>query len=481
MQDKFPYGQLAIFTLCNLANGLSISVTPTQSMYPYASNMVMDFGLTDDRSATGYYVGYLSGGTMIGRAIGASFWGWVADTQGRKPTLIVSLASIVVGSLAFGFAPNFIVAALALFVEGLLCSLGSTCKTCVSEVTPKSLQAKATSCYALGWYYGQVAGFSVGGLLAHPDQSGLVESGLLVDFPYLLPNLFCAGIALIALLGVIFGFKETLPVPDTKKIKVKTIARDSLSFMRSSSVKGVFVMYSLQVFCNTGFAETYPLWSWSDKKHGGLAFNPAEIGTTMTYAYIVMVCVQSVLYSRMVEWLGLIGVIRSSSLMLIPVMVGLPLINLFKDSETVLKTLLVIGCLFYYLLGFNIYTSLFVLTNNSVSQSDRGKVNGFQQACGYIVKGVTPLFVGYTFSYTSQHGPFFPFDYHFIFVLLGMGMLVEAVMARGLDKELETQKDDDLEDKGKELELTGLTEESILKGPDTGSTSYLPLSKANNR
>ena len=183
----------------------------------------------------------------------------------------------------------------------------------------------------------------------------------------------------------------------------------------------------------------------------------------------------------MVEWLGLIGVIRSSSLVLIPVMVGLPLINLFKDSETVLKTLLVIGCLFYYLLGFNIYTSLFVLTNNSVSQSDRGKVNGFQQACGYIVKGVTPLFVGYTFSYTSQHGPFFPFDYHFIFVLLGMGMLVEAVMARGLDKELETQKDDDLEDKGKELELTSLTEESVLKGPDTGSTSYLPLSTANNR
>lgn len=481
MQDKLPYGQLAIFTLCNLANGLSISVTATQSMYPYASNMVMDFGLTEDRSATGYYVGYLSGGTMIGRAIGASCWGWVADTYGRKPTLIVSLASIVAGSLAFGFAPNFYVAALTLFVEGLLCSLGSTCKTCVSEVTPKSLQAKATSCYALGWYYGQVAGFSVGGLLAHPDQSGLVESGLLVTFPYLLPNLFCAGVALISLIGVIFGFKETLPVLDIKKAKAKSKSSESLSFLRSSSVIGVFVMYSLQVFCNTGFAETYPLWSWSDREHGGLEFNPAEIGTTMTYAYVVMVCVQSVLYSRMVQWLGLIGVIRCSSLMLIPVMVGLPLINLFKDSEEVLKALLVMGCLCYYLLGFNIYTSLFVLTNNSVCQSDRGKVNGFQQACGYIVKGVTPLFVGYTFSFTSQHGPFFPFDYHFIFMLLGVGMLVEAVMARGLDKELEVQKEEESGDKEKDLEMKRLREESVVEGPDTGPTSYLPLSSARNR
>jgi MFS family permease len=479
MPDKLPYGQLAIFTLCNLANGLSISVSSIQSMYPYASNMVMDFGLTTDRSATGYYVGYLSGGTMIGRAIGASFWGWVADTHGRKPTLIVSLVSIVVGSLAFGFAPNFIVAALTLFVEGLLCSLGSTCKTCVSEVTPKSLQAKATSCYALGWYYGQVAGFSVGGLLAHPDQSGLVESGLLVDFPYLLPNLFCSGIALISLIGVIFWFKETLQVPKSQP-KAKSVSRESLSFLRSSSIIGVFVMYSLQVFCNTGFAETYPLWSWSDKAHGGLEFNPAEIGTTMTYSYIVMVCVQSVLYSRMVEWLGLIGVIRISSLMLIPVMVGLPLINLFKDSEVVLKTLLVIGCLCYYLLGFNIYTSLFVLTNNSVQQSDRGKVNGFQQACGYIVKGVTPLFVGYTFSFTSKHGPFFPFDYHFIFILLGVGMLVEAVMARGLSIELETQKDEEEVEKSNELELASLTEAGP-KGADTGATSYFQLATARDR
>jgi len=104
---------------------------------------------------------------------------------------------------------------------------------------------------------------------------------------------------LIALLGVIFGFKETLPNPDIKKIKVESTDRESLSFLRSRSVKGVFVMYSLQVFCNTDFAETYPLWSWSDKEHGGLAFHPAEIGTTMTYAYIVMVCVQSALYSGM--------------------------------------------------------------------------------------------------------------------------------------------------------------------------------------
>lgn len=459
MTDRLPYGQLAVFTLCNIANGLSISVTPRQSMYPYASNLVMDFGLTDDRSSTGYYVGFLTGGTMIGRAIGAGFWGWVADTRGRKPTLLISLVSIILGSLAFAFSPSFLFAVCVLFLEGLFCSLGSISKTCVSEVTPKSLQAKATSYYALGWYYGQVAGFSVGGLLAHPEKNGLVKSGVLVDFPYLLPNLLVAGIALIALIGVIFGFTETLNREVATKVSTNRVSL--FSFMRSKGVIGVFLMYSLQVFCNTGFAETYPLWCWSDKSHGGLEFNPSEIGTTMTYAYIVMVCVQSLLYSRMVSLLGLIGVIRYSSILLIPVMVGLPLINLFNDSPFIMKSLLVLGCLLYYLLGFNIYTSLFVLTNNSVEQADRAKVNGFQQAFGYVVKGATPLFVGYTFSFTSQHGPFFPLDYRFIFTVLGVGMLVEAVMARTLPKSLENRE----------------TPETLVSSPPV---SYIELGESKN-
>ena len=57
-------------------------------MYPYASNMVMDFGLTEDRSAIGYYAGFLCGGVMLGRALGASFWGYAANRYGRKPVLV---------------------------------------------------------------------------------------------------------------------------------------------------------------------------------------------------------------------------------------------------------------------------------------------------------------------------------------------------------------------------------------------------------
>jgi len=124
MKDELPYSQLFLFTLCNLANGLSISVTPTQSMYPYASNMVMDFGLTEDQSTTWYYAGFLCGGVMLGRAIGAHFWGYAADKYGRKPILLISLVSVVIGNLAFGLAPSFAVAAASIS-QGAVLQLSS--------------------------------------------------------------------------------------------------------------------------------------------------------------------------------------------------------------------------------------------------------------------------------------------------------------------------------------------------------------------
>jgi MFS family permease len=412
-------------------------------MYPYASNMVMDFGLTEDRSATGYYAGFLCGGIMLGRAIGAPFWGYAADKYGRKPTLLISLSSIIGGSLVFGMAPSFAVAAVSLFIAGLFCTLAVVCKTCVSEVTPPALQAKGMSCYTLGWYYGQIAGYSVGGLLVHPEKTGIVTGGLFARFPYLLPNLICSVLGLIALIGVIFFFKETLPPPkpssSSPSVSLPPASRPFSAF-RSANICSMVCMYSIHVFCNTGFVETYPLWCWSSKDKGGLSFDPQEIGGTLTISYIAMICVQSVLYSRMVKWLGLIGVIKASSIAMIPVLLGFPFIGVLRETQWMLKAALVIGCLLYYLLGFNIFTSIFVLTNNSVLQGDRAKVNGCQMAIGYIVKGFTPLLIGNLFAFTSQNGGFFPFDYHFVFTLLAVGMGIEALLAQRLPKSLEMPK-----------------------------------------
>jgi cyanate permease len=142
----------------------------------------------------------------------------------------------------------------------------------------------------------------------------------------------------------------------------------------------------------------------------------------------------------MVKKLGLLGVIKSNCLILAPVLALLPFIGMFRESGVLLKGVLVFGCLIYYILGFNIYTSIFVLTNNSVTQQHRAKVNGFSNGIGYVVKGFTPLLVGYTFAYTSKKGFVYPFDYHFVFTVLGCVMFLQVFLATRLPKTLEKPK-----------------------------------------
>lgn len=409
----------------------------------------MDYGLAEDRSATGYYTGFLCGSLMLGRALGAPFWGWAADQWGRKPVLLISLFSIAAGSLGLGFARNLETAVLSLLLGGLFCNLSATAKTCVSEVAAGERQTKAMSYYSLGWFYGQIAGYLIGGFLIHPEASGIVDGGILVTFPYLLPNLICAAVALLTLLGILVFYKETLIAPPT----VLALSSDS-PYLRSS--KGLIAFYVLEVVCNTGFIETFPLWCWSSGEHGGLDLSAAEIGVTLTVAYAVLGFGQSWVYGLVVKPLGLRKTIGCSSLILCPLLVAMSCLNLLPRQ--VLKPVLALACLLFYLLSYNIFTSLFVLINSSVPQQDRAKLNSCSMSVGYIAKGLTPLLVDVTFAYTSESSYTYPFDHHFVFTALGLGAALAGALAVGLRRteEEEQEKYRDLEKSGrvKELEIS---------------------------
>lgn len=380
---------------------------------------------------------------MLGRAIGAPFWGWLADQNGRKPVLMISLCSIAVGSLGLGLASNLETAVLSLLLSGIFCNLSSTAKTCVSEIASSSLQPKAMSYYTLGWFYGQIAGYLIGGLLVHPENTGWVSDGILVEYPYLLPNLVCASGAVLTLIGVHFCYKETLV-----RSTVDLDNTDDTSYLRSN--KGLIAFYVFQVFSNTGFIEIFPVWCWASAVNGGLRLSAAEIGVTLTAAYAVLGFGQRWVYNCFVRFLGLKRTTIYSSFLLCPVLVAFPCISLLSDLS--LKVALAGGCLVFYMLSYNVFTSLFVMINWSVVQKDRAKLNGCAMGIGYIVKGITPLVVDYSFAYTSESGQSFPFDHHFIFTVLGLSTAFSAVYALMCIKVTPRAMEIDTEEAGKDLE-----------------------------
>lgn len=55
----------------------------------------------------GYYAGYVASAFTFGRLLSGYAWGYVADSWGRKPVVIIGLASIAVLSTAFGLSESF--------------------------------------------------------------------------------------------------------------------------------------------------------------------------------------------------------------------------------------------------------------------------------------------------------------------------------------------------------------------------------------
>ena len=80
VSEKFKVKLVAI---CILANALQIG-----AIFPYLPQMIMDFGLVEGRSSSGYYAWLLVSAFYIGRGIGAPIFGKVIDKRGRKSGML---------------------------------------------------------------------------------------------------------------------------------------------------------------------------------------------------------------------------------------------------------------------------------------------------------------------------------------------------------------------------------------------------------
>ncbi|CBN78854.1 conserved unknown protein [Ectocarpus siliculosus] len=87
--------------------------------------------------SSGYFAGLLSSSFMFGRVISAYFWGIVADRCGRRPVVLLSLASTGGLAVAFGFSTTFLWALACRFLLGLLNGMTVIFPTLVSEICGK--------------------------------------------------------------------------------------------------------------------------------------------------------------------------------------------------------------------------------------------------------------------------------------------------------------------------------------------------------
>lgn len=200
--SPLPTRQLAVLAVIALAEQTALN-----SISPYLPEMTSTFPEVD-ASQIGLYVGIIASSFALAQFATGFFWGWLSDQIGRKPVVMLGTVFTALSFIAFGFCKTLWQAILVQACMGLFNGNQGVISTCLGEITDRSNQSKAFVYLPVIYGIGGITGPALGGLLVM--QQNPFNKALKNPHPYLLPNLFSAGILLLDLVVTGFFLEESL-------------------------------------------------------------------------------------------------------------------------------------------------------------------------------------------------------------------------------------------------------------------------------
>ncbi|CAM9173868.1 unnamed protein product, partial [Ectocarpus sp. 12 AP-2014] len=129
---------------------------------------------------TGFYAGYVASAFALGHFLSGYLWGYLSDSVGRKPVILVGLSATAVLSLTFGLSTTYELAISSRFVLGIMNGITPAIRTTVYEVCRTNSHVVQAMAYIDGSRAATIAfGSAMGGLLVQPvDHYPNVFSGI---------------------------------------------------------------------------------------------------------------------------------------------------------------------------------------------------------------------------------------------------------------------------------------------------------------
>ncbi len=174
--------------------------------------------------------------------------GKLSDIFGRKPLLIFSQTSTLIGFFLLGIANNVWILVLARLVDGVLGSNMTVSHAYISDVTNPRYRTKTFGYSSAVFGAGLIFGPMIGGLLA--------------SINYSVPFFFAAGVSLLSVILVIIFLPESLSKKENKLdfnlgdiIPIKETKR----FFKTAKIRGILVVFFIYNFGFFLFISTFSL------------------------------------------------------------------------------------------------------------------------------------------------------------------------------------------------------------------------------
>jgi len=214
--------------------------------------------------------------------------GKLSDRFGRKPLLLFSQTSTVIGFFLLGIANNVWILVAARLVDGLLGSNMTVSQAYISDVTNPKYRTKT---------YGYSSAIFGAGLVFGP-----VIGGILSTINYSVPMFFAAGVSLLSILLVVIFLPESLATKENKiNFKFGDIIpiKETKLFLKSAKIRGILIVFFIYTLGFFLFITTFALFAEKQINVG-----VQEVSFYMAWIGILRVIFQSALINPLLKKLS---------------------------------------------------------------------------------------------------------------------------------------------------------------------------------
>lgn len=301
--------------------------------------------------------------------------GKLSDRFGRKPILLISQTSTLVGFFLLGIADSVWLLVAARLIDGLIGSNMTVSQAYISDVTSPQDRTKI---------YGYSSAVFGAGLIFGP-----LIGGILSTINYSIPMLFAAGISLISIILVILFLPESLSSKNEKiKIKFNEIipVGEIKRFFKDSNVRKVLLLFFVYSFGFMLFITSFPLFAKFQ-----IQVTAQEVGFLMAWVGILRVIFQILLINPLQKKFG-----ENSTLIFGIISLVFTMVILVFTTDYIFAFIPFIFIAFGTGVCRPIFTSKLT---KSVSKEETGSVLGVNNALSSIAQIITPILSGAMIQY----------------------------------------------------------------------------------
>ena len=378
----------------NRKNLLILSFTMLVVMLGYSMAMPLLPFYIEKFGVGGTELGWLMSTYSLMQLICAPIWGIASDRYGRKPILAIGILGYTITLFLFGLAQSFIILFLARTLSGILSSATQpTAMAYIGESTEQKEKSKGM---------GQLGAMVGLGVIIGPLMGGYLSTNSLS-----LPFFVGSGLALIALLLVIFLLPESKPASSSTSERLSSNEPTPASQPSPAKHPRILDIYLSIILTPAGilllliFIMSFGMTNFQgmiglyavDK----FAFDTKQVGSIWMVMGVVLIVGQGFLVGPLTKKLGDLSLIKIG---LFGGAIGFVLVAFAIDYITVL---LALG---FFILALALISPALNSYISNFAGEHQGTVMGLNSAATNLGKVIGPLWGGYIYDINIDY-PFF--------------------------------------------------------------------------